>query len=174
MELNVNDTGVSGYAAFEQGTLARAVFVNLHPWLQHGLGDRPSVHVGLNLTGEDLGAFSGHPVAARRMVLQHADDTGNLTWAGRSYETQDALPMGEPAQEQFMLADGLVLRASEAVLIDFSEPLETPSGAATTSNPRDLTKTYIAAGVVSGAAVALLSIGAVVCVRRRMGHKPNP
>ncbi|KAI0751852.1 glycoside hydrolase family 79 protein [Daedaleopsis nitida] len=165
-ELNVNDTNVSGYAAFEEGRLVRAVFVNLHAWLKNSAGARPSVHIALNLTGADIGAFPGQRVVARRMALQHADDVGNLTWAGRSYETADALPRGGIAQEDGSLADGVAILASEAVLIDFLGPEDQPTGAsATAQTPRDLTKTYIAAGVVSGAAVAF--IGVVNCQSRK-------
>ena len=49
VELSISNTNVTGYAAFEGGRLARAVFVNLHAWLLSSTGDRPSVHLDLDL-----------------------------------------------------------------------------------------------------------------------------
>ena len=88
---------MSGYAAFEAGKLVRAVFVNLHAWLASSTGARPVVHVDLdfaraaNATQADVDAFWGGGVQARRLVIGHADDVANLTWAGQSYEQTDVL-----------------------------------------------------------------------------------
>ncbi|KAI8984835.1 glycoside hydrolase family 79 protein [Trametes punicea] len=127
VELAVNDTNVSGYAAFEHGRLVRAAFVNLHAWLASSTGERPSVHIDLDFaqgattdTASDVDAFWRRGSAvARRIVIQHADDTANLTWAGQSYETPNAQPSGRLVLEHVSLSEGIDLRATEAVLIDF-------------------------------------------------------
>ncbi len=113
VELSVDDADVSGYAAFEGGRLARAVFVNLHSWLTTSTGARPSVHI-------DFGGLQGF-ARARRLVIEHADDLANVTFAGQSFETPgDPRPVGMVVSETVVLGSGLDLRATEAVLIDFA------------------------------------------------------
>ncbi|KAH9887651.1 glycoside hydrolase family 79 protein [Cubamyces lactineus] len=123
VELSVDDPNVSGYAAFEHGKLVRAAFINLNAWLLSSTGDRPSVHIDLDFAQgatADIDAFwhKGSAVA-RRIIIDHADDTANLTWAGQSYETPDAHPAGRLVLEHVSLSDGIDLRATEAVLISF-------------------------------------------------------
>ncbi|EMD38720.1 glycoside hydrolase family 79 protein [Gelatoporia subvermispora B] len=126
IELTVDDDNVSGYAAYEGGLLVRAVFVNLRPWVQDSTGSRPSVHLDLQVMlglGEDdsseldVGLFLGQTASARRLVIQHADDVANLTWAGQSWENVDIAPTGELELETISLAAGVDLRATEAILI---------------------------------------------------------
>ena len=126
VELDVGDDNVSGYAAFEYGRLVRAIFVNLHAWLASSTGARPVVHVDLdfaraaNATQADVDAFWGGGVQARRLVIGHADDVANLTWAGQSYEqTDDVSPTGRVVVERVVLSEGLDLRATEAVVLEF-------------------------------------------------------
>ena len=111
VELSVSNTNVTGYAAFEGGRLARAVFVNLGAFLQSDSGARPVVHL-------DFGGAAGN-ATARRLVIQHADDTANVAWAGQSFETPDAAPSGAVVTENVVLSAGLDLRSTEAVLLDF-------------------------------------------------------
>ncbi|KAI0751865.1 glycoside hydrolase family 79 protein [Daedaleopsis nitida] len=115
VELSVGDAQVSGYAAFEGGKLVRAVFVNLHPWLTTSTGARPSVHIDFAFAG---GSKTGS-ASARRFVIQHADDTANVTWAGQSFETASGAPSGSVVRETIVLSKGLDLPATQAVLVDF-------------------------------------------------------
>lgn len=126
VELTVNDTNVSGYAAFEGDHLVRAVFINLNAWLSDSTGTRPSTHIDLSfvsdLSGnsttenaEDLGLIP----TARRLIIDHADDVSNLTFGGQSYETADVHPTGRVVRETVNLNTGIDLRATEAILIDF-------------------------------------------------------
>ncbi|KAI0666081.1 glycoside hydrolase family 79 protein [Trametes maxima] len=126
VELSVDDSNVSGYAAFEHGRLVRAAFINLHAWLVSSTGTRPSVHINLDFargvaadTQSDVSAFWGRHATARRVIVAHADDLANLTWAGQSYETPDAHPLGPPVVEHVALSEGIDLRATEAVLLSF-------------------------------------------------------
>ncbi|EMD41170.1 glycoside hydrolase family 79 protein [Gelatoporia subvermispora B] len=131
VELTVDDDDVSGYAAFEDGHLVRAVFINLHAWVSGDTGTRPSVHIdfdfvlGLSTSAAgqsaqaDIDSFWGLQPTARRLVIQHADDVANLTWAGQSWETSDITPVGPLALEQVDLRQGIDLQATEAVLISF-------------------------------------------------------
>ena len=177
---------MSGYAAFENGTLARAAFINLEAWLSADAGGaRPFVHVAFDFTRNASTDANGTAVA-RRMVIQHADDVANLTWAGQSFETADALPVGDLAEESVDLEHGLHLHATEVVLVDFLQPttvdpgpLEKPqvpspgsSGPAVSANqavdsPMDHSKAYIVAGVVAGAFGAGIAGIALLYVRRR-------
>ncbi|OJT07649.1 Beta-glucuronidase [Trametes pubescens] len=126
VELSVNDSNVSGYAAFEHGKLVRAVFINLHAWLASSTGTRPSVHIDLDFAKaavsdaqSDVNAFWSRGATARRVAIQHADDTAGLTWAGQSYETSDAHPSGRVVLERVSLDAGINLRSTEAVLLSF-------------------------------------------------------
>ncbi|CAL1706862.1 unnamed protein product [Somion occarium] len=115
VELVVPDDNVSGYAVYEKNVLKRAVFVNFHAWLLSSTGTRPSVHLDLSFT-------SGSGVknaTAKRLVIQHADDTQNLTFGGQSYETSDARAGGKITQESVDISKGLDLLATEAVLLSF-------------------------------------------------------
>nr|VWO94570.1 Alcohol oxidase [Ganoderma boninense] len=112
VELSVGDADVSGYAAFEGGRLARAVFVNMHAWLTTSTGARPAVHI-------DFAGRTGS-AQAKRLVIQHADDTANVTFAGQSFETPgDPRPVGAVVSEAVELSKGLDVRATEAVLVEF-------------------------------------------------------
>lgn len=124
VELPVDDSNISGYAAFEHGKLVRAIFINLHAWLASSTGTRPSVHIDLDFAKaaasdaqSDVNVFWSRGATARRVVIQHADDTAGLTWAGQSYETADAHPSGPVVVEHVSLDAGIDLRASEAVLL---------------------------------------------------------
>ncbi|TBU46627.1 glycoside hydrolase family 79 protein [Dichomitus squalens] len=125
VELAVGDANVSGYAVFEAGLLVRAVFVNLHAWLASSTGARPAVHVDLDFalgggaTRGELDAFWGREATARRLVIGHADDVANLTWAGQSYENGGVAPTGRVAAERIKLSEGFDIRSTEAVLVDF-------------------------------------------------------
>ncbi|KAI1796214.1 glycoside hydrolase family 79 protein [Ganoderma leucocontextum] len=126
VELDVDDSNVSGYAVFEDGVLVRAVFVNLYAWLASSTGVRPAVHIDLDLalgasaTQSQVNAFWGHSASLRRLVIDHADDTEGLTWAGQSYETSDVSPEGSLVTEQLQLSKGFDIRSTEAVLVEFA------------------------------------------------------
>ena len=107
----MNNANVTAYAAFEGGKLARAVFVNLGAWLQSSTGTRPSVHIG-------FGTMAGS-ATLRRLAIQHADDTANLTWAGQSFETADVSPAGSVVTETVVLSQGFDIHSTEAVLLNF-------------------------------------------------------
>ncbi|KAH9941692.1 glycoside hydrolase family 79 protein [Epithele typhae] len=125
VELDVGDDNVAGYAAYEDGRLVRAVFVNLHAWLASSTGARPSVHIDLGVglgagAVEDAFWRGGGKARAKRLVVGHADDTEGLTWAGQSYEKSgDVSPTGRMVDEEVVLSKGLDLRSTEAVLLLF-------------------------------------------------------
>ena len=117
VELTVDEPDITGYAAFEGGELARAVFVNLDAWVVNSTGTRPSTHIDLSFVN---GTASGSTAAARRLVINHADDTQNLTWAGQSYEeTAEVSATGQLEVETIDLTRGFDLRATEAILLVF-------------------------------------------------------
>ena len=125
VELTVDDSNVSGYAAYEDGRLARAVFVNLHSWLSSSTGVRPSVHIDLGLASlsarseVDDAMTRVATATAKRLVIERADDTEGLKWAGQSYETSDVHWEGGLVLERVVLDDGIDLRSTEAVLVEF-------------------------------------------------------
>lgn len=122
VELNVSDSNVSGYAVFEDGSLVRAVFINLDAWLASSTGTRPSVHIDLGFvstTQSEADAFAGGSASLKRLVIDHAEDTEGLKWAGQSYETSNVLPVGSLAAEQIQLGKGFDIRSTEAVLVEF-------------------------------------------------------
>ncbi|KZT63900.1 glycoside hydrolase family 79 protein [Daedalea quercina L-15889] len=116
VELVVNEPDTSGYAAFENGQLARAVFVNLNAWVTNSTGTRPVVHID----PEFVNGTTATTATARRLVINYADDTQNLTWAGQSYEeTTLVSPTGQLDLETIILSEGFDLRATEAILLTF-------------------------------------------------------
>lgn len=125
VELSVPNNNVTGYAAFEQGFIRRAVFVNFEAWLLSSTGDRPSVHIDFAFslsaggTSADINALHRGKVQVERLAIQHADDTAGLLWAGQSYETPDVRPSGPLTVETVDVEDGIELRATEAILITF-------------------------------------------------------
>lgn len=119
VELTVNASDVSGYAAFEGGHLARAVFINLNAWLSDSTGARPSTHIDLSFVSSSPGKAYGRAPTAQRLVINHADDVSNLTFAGQSYENANVQPTGPLVREPVDLSEGIDLSATEAILIDF-------------------------------------------------------
>ncbi|KAI0751851.1 glycoside hydrolase family 79 protein [Daedaleopsis nitida] len=127
VELTVGDSNISGYAAFEDGRLVRAVFVNLHAWLVSSKGKRPSVHIDLDFAKGDTGTqgdvdalWKKGQATAKRLVIVHADDTEGLKWAGQSWETKNSIqPTGKLVTERVVLSEGVDLRSTEAILIEF-------------------------------------------------------
>ena len=125
VELNVSDSNVSGYAVFEGDSLVRAVFINLDAWLTSSTGTRPSVHIdlgfatGANATQNEVKAFANRSASLKRLVIDHAEDTEGLKWAGQSYETSDVSPEGSLVAEQVQLEKGFDIRSTEAVLVEF-------------------------------------------------------
>ncbi|KAI0337156.1 glycoside hydrolase family 79 protein [Trametopsis cervina] len=125
-ELTVWDDNVSGYAVYEAGILVRAAFINLDAWLISSTGVRPSVHINpvLFLSQDDsaqanAASWAHRKANARRIIINHADDVSNLTWAGQSFETDDVRPRGAPVVEKVDLSKGFDLRSTEAILLSF-------------------------------------------------------
>ena len=117
VELTVDEPSTTGYAAFEDGQLMRAVFVNLDAWVSSSTGTRPVVHIGLDFLN---GTTTAATATARRLVINYADDIQNLTWAGQSYEeTEDVSPTGRLELETIELSEGFDLRATEAIILSF-------------------------------------------------------
>jgi hypothetical protein len=115
IEISVNDPYLSGYAIYEHGTLVRAVFINSLAYFAADASagkTRSSTHV--NLSG-----ISGK-MTIKRTGIVHADDTQNLTWAGQSFETRDAIASGAIIQTTIDVATGVDVSATEAVMITFN------------------------------------------------------
>ncbi|KAI0631256.1 glycoside hydrolase family 79 protein [Trametes polyzona] len=119
VELPVNDADISGYASYENGKLARAVFVNLRAWLSGSTGPRPAVQLDLDSLNAGGASQQHQTVSVRRLKIAFADDTQGLRWAGQSFETPDALPEGEIEEERVAVGAGVRLSATEAVLLSF-------------------------------------------------------
>jgi hypothetical protein len=113
-ELTIEDPYLSGYAIYEHGSLVRAVFINSLAYFAADAAAgtvRPVTHV--NLSGIEGKA------KIRRMGICHADDTENITWAGQSFETNDARPSGSLVEHIVDARDGVNVAATEAVLLIF-------------------------------------------------------
>ena len=107
----------------------RAVFINLNAWLRSSTGPRPSVHIGPILSenkteqiglADDTVTDKQNKVQGRRIIIDHADDTENLTWAGQSWETDDIRPVGQLIVDEVDLVAGFDLRSTEAILLSFT------------------------------------------------------
>ena len=62
-----------------------------------------------------------------RKKKRHADDTSGLTWGGQSYENPDGRVSGNLKTMTVNVTSGVVISASEAVLVSFSEYDDVPS-----------------------------------------------
>lgn len=54
-----------------------------------------------------------------RLAINHADDIANLTFAGQSYETPDALVTGPKVVQTIRLSQGVDISSTEAILLSF-------------------------------------------------------
>lgn len=51
--------------------------MNLNAWVVNSTGTRPSAHIDLDVAD---GTTNGTTAAARRLVIDYADETQSLTW----------------------------------------------------------------------------------------------
>ncbi|KAK1233539.1 hypothetical protein PQX77_003296 [Marasmius sp. AFHP31] len=115
-EISIDNDRISGFGFYENGRLARAVFINSQAFLEEsGDSTRPSIHLDFDVTGSN----GPTDMTVKRLAIDHAEDTSGLTWGGQSYETADGRVSGEVSSETGSVADGLDLSATEAVLVSF-------------------------------------------------------
>lgn len=115
-ELSVPNDNIGGYAAYENGVLVRAVFINNNAYFADSTGPRPYQTISLSCLGKGLLPTI---VQVRRLTIAHADDTSGVTFAGRSYETASGLPSGSDKFELVHGASGIKISDTEAVLLTF-------------------------------------------------------
>lgn len=116
VELPAPNSTVAGYAAYDNGVLARAVFINSKTWLNGTTGSRGIVQ--LDFPASQNGTWPSN-MQIRRLGIGYADDTSGLTFAGQSYETSTALPYGDDTCTTVKVSDGLSLNDTEAVVLTF-------------------------------------------------------
>ncbi|KAF5380722.1 hypothetical protein D9757_007094 [Collybiopsis confluens] len=116
-ELSVNSSTISAYAIYTQdGTLSKALFINSEGFFtENSDGDRNSVHLDFSISGT---APSG--ISVKRLVINHADDTSGLTWAGQTYQTLDGKVGGTKSIGTGNVSDGVDIPATQAVLVAFN------------------------------------------------------
>ena len=115
-ELSVPNDNVAGYAAYDNGRLARAIFINDKAWLNGATGTRGYSQLTFSTSGSGTAPTS---VQVRRLAIGFADDTSGLTFAGRTYETSTGLPSGSDTYKTSALSAGLKISDTEAVLLTF-------------------------------------------------------
>ncbi|KAF8133070.1 glycoside hydrolase family 79 protein [Mycena galopus ATCC 62051] len=117
LEININDTTISGYAFYESGDLKRALFINSLAFFAGEPTNRTTTHLDLafNGTGANPTAFS-----VKRLEIGYADDTSGLQWGGQTYETSDARIGGTATSETGTVAAGIDIPATQAILITFN------------------------------------------------------
>ncbi|KAJ8073455.1 hypothetical protein PM082_011731 [Marasmius tenuissimus] len=115
-EIPIDNDRIAGYGFYENGALARAVFLNSQAFLEEsGDSTRPSIHLDFDIPGSD----GPTDMTVKRLAIGHAEDASGLTWGGQSYETADGRVSGDVSSETVSVADGLDLSATEAVLVSF-------------------------------------------------------
>ncbi|PPQ90810.1 hypothetical protein CVT25_012130 [Psilocybe cyanescens] len=115
VELTINNARISGYAFYEEATLARAVLINSQAFFTTDTTSRTSTHIDLAISG------TGSPtkMTVKRLFVPHADDTTGLTWGGQTYETSDA-KVSETLQVQTAnVSDGVDIHETEVVMLSF-------------------------------------------------------
>ncbi|KAF8220113.1 glycoside hydrolase family 79 protein [Tricholoma matsutake] len=115
-ELPVNHTQITGYAFYESGVLARAVFINLKAYS----GTAARTNVQLNLTFTGTGSSAPSSMSIKRLAIKQAPDTSGVTWGGQTYETSDARVSGSLSTQVVKAAQGFNIQETEAVLVQFS------------------------------------------------------
>lgn len=109
---------VAVYAAYDNGVLSRALVINSNAWLIGSTGSRGYTQLTFSING--IGSTSiPSRMQIRRLEIGHADDTGGLTFAGKSYETSTALPDGNDSYTTASLSGGLRINDTEAVVLTF-------------------------------------------------------
>jgi len=116
VELDIDDTRLSGYAFYERGTLKRAVLINSQAYLSTDTGARSSKHVSFSFNGSGQ---SPKTVTIKRLAIKHADDASGLTWGGQSFETTDAKPRGAVSTQIVNVDAGVDIAETEAVMLTF-------------------------------------------------------
>ncbi|KAF8309021.1 glycoside hydrolase family 79 protein [Clavulina sp. PMI_390] len=116
-EITVPDAEVGGYAAYEDGVLKRAVFINNNAYLRNSTAARGSVSLDLKFAESSLS--KPNKIEVRRLEIQYADDKSGLKFGGRSYETSTALPSGKDTFSVQKLSQPLVIQDTEAILVTF-------------------------------------------------------
>ena len=124
VELELSAPNLSGYAIYENGKLVRAVFVNLNAWLKsdEGVRERSVHHIDLCFTSIDdakKSGSAGKKIRVKRLDIGYADDTSDLTWGGQSWETPEFLVSGEEVFETRSWEEGVDIRETEAILVQF-------------------------------------------------------
>jgi hypothetical protein len=112
----VPNSTVAGYVAFDNGVLARAIFINSRAWLNGTTGSRGNVQLAFPASGNTTWPSN---MQIRRLTIGYADDTSGLTFAGQSYETSTALPYGYDTCTTVKVSDGLSLNDTEAAVLTF-------------------------------------------------------
>ncbi|KAI0318620.1 hypothetical protein OF83DRAFT_1056585, partial [Amylostereum chailletii] len=108
VELAVDNDHVTGYAFFEDGALARALFVNLRVF---DGGARGAVHVGI----EGVECI----MVVKRLSVPTANATEGLTWGGQTYETEDAMVQGGLQTQTVDVSVGVDVHDTEVVMLSF-------------------------------------------------------
>ncbi|THH14807.1 hypothetical protein EW146_g5586 [Bondarzewia mesenterica] len=110
VELDVGSSYVSGYAFFDNGKLARAVFVNLKAFV--GTGSRGTVKVMPEIVG------SGAPstMVIKRLSIPFANATKGVTWGGQTYETSDGKVQGSVNITTVPIVQGVDVHDTEVIL----------------------------------------------------------
>ncbi|KAH0833145.1 glycoside hydrolase family 79 protein [Lanmaoa asiatica] len=115
VEIPVNATDISGYAVFEYGNLARAVFINSAAYLPSG-GVRTTTHINIDFSGSGL---TVREMKVKKLNITYANATSGITWGGQTYETANARVSGLLQVETLDVSTGLDVQETEAVLLSF-------------------------------------------------------
>jgi hypothetical protein len=101
------------FAIYEQDKLVRAVLINSLIWIADDAESNKSrPHTQVGLSGLPEGKME-----IRRLNINFADDTSNVTWAGRSFETADARPKGDEVVQTVSITDGLSISGTRPPIL---------------------------------------------------------
>ncbi|KAG6909980.1 hypothetical protein DXG01_013980 [Tephrocybe rancida] len=117
LEIKIDNTQIAGYGFYEDGTLARAVFINSKTYLPEST-NRTSVHLDLGFTAV-AGVKLPRTMTVKRLVIGHATDVSGLTWGGQTYETSDGRVKGFLDVKTVPVSDGLDIQETEVILASF-------------------------------------------------------
>ncbi|KAG1882085.1 glycoside hydrolase family 79 protein [Suillus subluteus] len=115
VEISIDEDNVSGYAFYENGSLSKAVFINLIAYFS-GAGARNSTHIDFSFSGS---GYTANNMSVKTLNIGYASDTTNLTWGGQTYETSDGRVSGSLTVDVLPISSGVDLQETEAILVTF-------------------------------------------------------
>ena len=133
VEVAIDHPQVAGYAFYDNTTEGstwrwKLLLINLLTYLRNQGNTtrgapRGKVHIDLSFSVTNSSFVLASPIpqamAIKRLAIPYADDTSGITWGGQTYETSNGIVSRKSKIEKNVVATGVDLWDTEAILIYF-------------------------------------------------------